>query len=193
MDNSLFKTLIVILSWLALPAVLVWAHEKWIGRPGRPVDAQGKPAKRLVPPNKVVPGNEIIWTITATNTCAKAAEKVVVENNVPEHMVYVADSAMGAGTDIAFSLNGRDYAKLGDLKVRDADGSTRAPRADEIKSIRWVYGSAFAANATGFVRYRAKVESSASPEAVALLLRQTDAVAEVHNTLRSGVPVELVP
>ena len=45
MDNSLFKTLIVILSWLALPAVLVWAHEKWIGRPGRPVDAQGKPAK----------------------------------------------------------------------------------------------------------------------------------------------------
>jgi organic hydroperoxide reductase OsmC/OhrA len=42
------------------------------------------------------------------------------------------------------------------------------------------------------VRYRAKVESSASPESVARLLRQTDAVAEVHNTLRSGVPVDLV-
>jgi len=120
-------------------------------------DAQGKPAKRLVPPGKVVPGNEVIWTITATNTCAKPAEKVVVENNVPEHMVYVADSAMGVGTEITFSLNGRDYAKLSDLKVTEA-GASRAARADEIKSIRWVYGSAFAANATGFVRYRAKVK-----------------------------------
>jgi hypothetical protein len=42
------------------------------------------------------------------------------------------------------------------------------------------------------VRYRAKVESTASPELVAQLLRETDAVAEVHNTLRKGVPVQLV-
>ena len=58
MDNSLFKTLIVILSWLALPAVLVWAHEKWIGRPGRPVDAQGKPAK---PPLYVTLADWLLW------------------------------------------------------------------------------------------------------------------------------------
>lgn len=121
-------------------------------------DAQGKPAKRLVPPGKVVPGNEIIWTITATNTCAKPAEKVVVENNVPEHMTYVAGSAMGVGTEITYSLNGSDFAALNSLTVREADGSTRPARADEIKSIRWVYGSAFAASATGFVRYRATVK-----------------------------------
>ena len=42
------------------------------------------------------------------------------------------------------------------------------------------------------VRYRARVQSSASGEAIADLLRQTDAVAEVHNTLRAGVPVERV-
>lgn len=42
------------------------------------------------------------------------------------------------------------------------------------------------------IRYRAKVQSSAPAEAIAELLRQTDAVAEVHNTLRAGVPVELV-
>jgi len=43
-------------------------------------DAQGKPAKRLVPPGKVVPGAEVIWTITATNTCDKAADKAVDRN-----------------------------------------------------------------------------------------------------------------
>jgi organic hydroperoxide reductase OsmC/OhrA len=42
------------------------------------------------------------------------------------------------------------------------------------------------------ITYRATVSSSASSSAVAQLLRETDAVAEIHNTVRAGVPVELV-
>ena len=42
------------------------------------------------------------------------------------------------------------------------------------------------------IRYQAKIESSASQAEVARLLRETDAVAEVHNTIRAGVPVELL-
>ena len=42
------------------------------------------------------------------------------------------------------------------------------------------------------ISYRATVSSSASSAALAQLLRETDAVAEIHNTLRAGVPVELV-
>ena len=41
------------------------------------------------------------------------------------------------------------------------------------------------------VRYRAKVVSSAPDDAIEKLMRETDAVAEVHNTLRAGVPVRL--
>ena len=41
------------------------------------------------------------------------------------------------------------------------------------------------------IRYRANVSSSASAADVAKLLRETDAVAEVHNTVRAGVPVTL--
>ena len=40
--------------------------------------------------------------------------------------------------------------------------------------------------------YRAKVVSPSSAEAIAELLRQTDAVAEVHNTLRAGARVDLL-
>lgn len=39
------------------------------------------------------------------------------------------------------------------------------------------------------IRYRAKVGSSSSDADVAKLLRETDAVAEIHNTLRAGVAV----
>lgn len=42
------------------------------------------------------------------------------------------------------------------------------------------------------IRYRARVASPASAAAIAELLRRTDAVAEVHNTVRAGVPVERI-
>jgi organic hydroperoxide reductase OsmC/OhrA len=42
------------------------------------------------------------------------------------------------------------------------------------------------------IRYRAKVASSAPASAVARLLLETDTVAEVHNTIRAGLPVQFV-
>jgi organic hydroperoxide reductase OsmC/OhrA len=42
------------------------------------------------------------------------------------------------------------------------------------------------------IAYRATVSSSASSSAIAQLLRETDAVAEIHNTIRTGAAVELV-
>jgi len=42
------------------------------------------------------------------------------------------------------------------------------------------------------IRYRAHVSSSAPADVIAELVRQTDAVAEVHNTVRAGVPVTLI-
>jgi organic hydroperoxide reductase OsmC/OhrA len=43
------------------------------------------------------------------------------------------------------------------------------------------------------IAYRVKVSSSASAEKISALLRVTDAVAEIHNTVRLGVPVTLEP
>ena len=41
------------------------------------------------------------------------------------------------------------------------------------------------------IKYRPRVTSSAKLSEIEDLLRYTDTVAEVHNTLRTGVPVEL--
>jgi organic hydroperoxide reductase OsmC/OhrA len=43
------------------------------------------------------------------------------------------------------------------------------------------------------IKYRAQVVSMASDTDIARLIRETDAVAEIHNTLRAGVPVALEP
>ena len=74
---------------------------------------QGQKVKRLAPAGKVVPGNEVVWTITAVNVCKTPTDNVVIANPVPEHMTYVANSAMGTGTDIAYSLDGKEFKKRG--------------------------------------------------------------------------------
>ena len=43
------------------------------------------------------------------------------------------------------------------------------------------------------VQYRARIRSIASSAEIEHLIHETDAVAEVHNTLRAAVAVELVP
>lgn len=122
------------------------------------IDAQGNKAKRLVAPNKVVPGNLIVYTLTTKNVCDKPAMAVVVNNPVPEHMTYVANSASGVGTDVTYSLDGKSFAKLAALTVKNADGSSRAARAEEITSIRWVYSTAINAGQVSSVSFRAVVQ-----------------------------------
>lgn len=41
------------------------------------------------------------------------------------------------------------------------------------------------------IRYHARITSPAAEDIIAELLRHTDAIAEVHNTIRNGVPVQL--
>lgn len=121
-------------------------------------NAEGKKTTQLVAPGKVVPGNEVIYTITAKNVCDKPANAVVIDNPVPEHMIYVMNSAMGVGTDISYSVDGKSFAKLDALSVKSADGTSHSPHADDVKSIRWVYSTAINPGQSGFVRFRATVK-----------------------------------
>lgn len=149
--------------WMTLTAGAYAADKacvelKTTGETESEVVENGQKVKRLVPVAKAVPGDQIVWTITATNVCKTPTENVVIANPVPEHMTYVTSSAMGTGTDIAYSLDGKEFKSAAELQVRAADGTTRAARADEYRAIRWTYKNAFAPGATAFVRYRAVVK-----------------------------------
>lgn len=118
----------------------------------------GQRAKRLVPAAKVVPGDEVVWTITAKNVCDKAADNIVIANPVPEQMQYVANSAMGIGADIAYSVDGKEFNLPAALVIHDANGIRRTASADDYRAVRWTYKGAFAPGASAFVRYRAIVK-----------------------------------
>jgi uncharacterized repeat protein (TIGR01451 family) len=122
------------------------------------VNEQGMKALRLVPVSKVVPGDEVVWTITAKNVCATPASDIVIANPVPEQMSFVANSAVGVGADITYSLDGKEFKAPGALLVKDAAGAARPARPDEFRVVRWTYTTAFQPGATAFVRYRAIVK-----------------------------------
>jgi uncharacterized repeat protein (TIGR01451 family) len=121
------------------------------------VNEQGQQATHLAPLGKVVPGDQVVWTITAKNVCTKPADHIVIDNAVPEHMTLVPDSAMGAGTVITYSVDGQHFGPAGTLTVKDANG-THTAKQEEFRHVRWTYQAPFAPSSTAFVRYRAVVE-----------------------------------
>jgi uncharacterized repeat protein (TIGR01451 family) len=118
------------------------------------VDAKGQKSVTLVPAAKVVPGTVVVWTVTADNTCKQPSDKVTINNAIPEHMTYVANSATGPGADITYSLDGKSFGSADQLTVQE-NGATRKARADEYKQIRWIFKSALAPGAQAVARFRA--------------------------------------
>jgi uncharacterized repeat protein (TIGR01451 family) len=118
------------------------------------VDAKGVKTVTMVPAEKVVPGVEVTWTVTANNICKQPSDKVTINNAVPEHMTYVANSAMGPGSDVTYSLDGKTFGTPEQLTVK-ADGAQRQARSDEYRHIRWVFRNSLQPGAQAFARFRA--------------------------------------
>ncbi|MFO1426741.1 MAG: hypothetical protein U1F11_07150 [Steroidobacteraceae bacterium] len=122
------------------------------------VDERGQRATRLVPAAKVVPGMQVVWTVTASNVCDRPADKVFIDNPVPQHMSYVPQSAFGAGADIQFSLDGRRFAAADALQVQEADGHSRAARSDEYTHIRWNFRNPIGPGQVAIASFRATLK-----------------------------------
>jgi uncharacterized repeat protein (TIGR01451 family) len=118
------------------------------------VDTKGQKSVQLVPATRVVPGVVVVWTVTADNVCKQPSDKVTINNAIPEHMTYVANSATGPGADITYSLDGVSFGSADQLTVQE-NGAARKARADEYKHIRWMFRSSLAPGAQAVARFRA--------------------------------------
>lgn len=128
--------------------------------------------------------------ISATVTSSASAHEVSLRTGSVMQSLAVAAKSAGRGS----SVNGGEFFMLAlatcycnDL-YREAERLGTPIEGAQVEATAEFPGVGLAATN---IRYRAVVTSSASAEAIAQLLRETDAVAEVHNTVRSGVPVEL--
>lgn len=138
------------------PAVAITSEaltEQSVARPNGKLELVRGPA------GKIVPGTTVIFVNTVTNNGATPAEKIVVTNPIPEQMLYLADSAVGQGTTISFSVDGGQSFDLpGKLRVKQADGSLRPATAADYSHVRWLLNTPLAPKQTQQVEYRARVK-----------------------------------
>jgi len=122
-------------------------------------DDNGIEQTRLVEAARVLPGEEVLFTVTYSNVGGEAAEDVVIINPVPEHMFYVNESATGENTSVTFSVDGgKTFAAPQDLLITDELGAERPAAARDYSHIRWVIDSEVAAGGSGTVHFAAVVE-----------------------------------
>jgi uncharacterized repeat protein (TIGR01451 family) len=123
------------------------------------VDSKGKQTVKRIPAGKVIPGTEVIYTITATNTGDQNADNITVTDPIPENTVYVEGSAFGSGTEITFSVDGgKTYDKPAKLSVPDATGTPRRATAEDYTHIRWKFQFSLKPGQEAPVWFRARVK-----------------------------------
>ena len=129
--------------------------------------------------------------ISATVRNTAAAHEVSVSTDASQRALSLPAKSTGRGS----AVNGGELLMLAlatcycnDLYREAARLGIRIDRVEVQASAEFAGVGLAASN----IVYTAKVISPDGDDAVARLLRETDAVAEVHNTLRAGVPVKLV-
>jgi uncharacterized repeat protein (TIGR01451 family) len=119
----------------------------------------GREVVKLIPADRVVPGDRVIYTLEVRNTGAAALDAPIVIHPVPEHMRYVADTAVGPAAEVSYSVDGgRSFDRAANLKVLGTDGLPRLAVAADYTHIRWQLKNSLKGNSIAFVRFRAVVK-----------------------------------
>jgi uncharacterized repeat protein (TIGR01451 family) len=122
-----------------------------------------KPEPKLQPAERVVPGDVLIYTVEVRNAGPYAVESALVIQPVPNHTMYLADSAVGPGVDVDYSVDGgRSFDRPENLKPVNgtANGAAAAARATaaEYTHIRWRMRNRLKPNSIAYLRFRAQVK-----------------------------------
>lgn len=122
--------------------------------------ADGTVSTRLVPAEKVVPGDEMHYTIVFRNDAKEPVDAgtVVITNPIPKDTVYLADSAFGSGTRVEYSVDGaKTFGAPDDLTVV-RDGATVPATSADYTTIRWTFGPALAPAAQSYVSFNVRLK-----------------------------------
>lgn len=119
----------------------------------------GRAVVKLAPADRVVPGDQLIYTLEVRNLGSKAIVAAVVIKAVPEHMQYVARSAAGPGADVSYSVDGgAHFDRPERLVVLGSDGVPHAAHAADYTHIRWQLKRALQPDSVAYARFRAVVK-----------------------------------
>lgn len=159
------RKLALLLVLMLLPVTLAAAGESTLGTIELRSEAEvevavlqedGSQAIQRVPATKVIPGDEVIFTVHYRNYGKAPAENVFITNPVPQHMELQGAVDLPAGLEITYSVDGgRSFGSLSQLKTIDSAGGERPAVPSDCTHIRWTFHKPLEPGATGSVGYTA--------------------------------------
>lgn len=121
----------------------------------RGVDATGKETVSLLPAERVVPGDRLLFVIHYKNAGAEAAGNFVITNPVPQAVAYVGTE--GVPPALVSVDGGTTYGELATLRIKDAFGNERAATPADVTHVQWKFAEALPGGKTGQVAFRAQL------------------------------------
>lgn len=114
-------------------------------------DANGRTQVTLEEPNVVVPGDRLVFVLRYRNNGAQPASDFTVTNPLPSAVAFQGSVDASASVSVD---GGRHWGALGDLSVTNADGTSRAARAEDVTHIRWAFAQPIPAGQAGRLMFR---------------------------------------
>ena len=107
----------------------------------------------LVTPQKVVPGDKLVFSTNYKNNGGAPGEHFVITNPLPKGVVYANEGAAGSAVSVD---GGKTWGALENLKMSDGKGGLRAAQANDVTLVRWTV-AVIAPGTSGAVSYHAMV------------------------------------
>lgn len=118
-------------------------------------DANGKTIVVLEKPGIVTPGDKLVFVLSYKNNGSGPATDFVVTNPIPASVAFNGTDSGGA----LYSIDGgKSWGALGALKVREADGSSRAATLSDVTHVQWAFAQAIPAGNGGKLSFRGVVK-----------------------------------
>ena len=113
---------------------------------------------KLLPADRLVGGDLVIYTLEVRNLGTVGVDGYAFTSPIPQHMSYVADSAVAPGAEVRYSVDGgRSFDTPENLMVHGPDGKQRPAAAADYTHIRWLLKNRLKAGSMTLARFRATV------------------------------------
>jgi uncharacterized repeat protein (TIGR01451 family) len=121
--------------------------------------ADGTQETKRIQAERVVPGDEVIYTIRYQNVGKEPADAVAITNPMPEHMEFrrVLDAAPKLA-ELTFSIDGGATFDVPAKLVVATDKGPRPAQPEEYTHVRWTLREPVPPGGSGQVSFRARLQ-----------------------------------
>lgn len=113
-------------------------------------DGTGKLKNTLAAPERVLPGEPLVFTLEYKNNGTAPAAAFVINNPIPANVIFTAVEQPWADVSVD---GGKSFGKLAALKVAKGDGTFRPAQPTDVTHVRWKFAQPIAPAASGTVTY----------------------------------------